>query len=157
MIIPPDTREFAINSSNSRFWEPPVQRYVNECLAGADGPRETNFNMRWIASLVAEVHRILNRGGIFMYPKDTRDPSRPGRLRLLYEANPLSFIVEQAGGAASTGHEPIMQIKPSSLHQRVPVILGSKNEVERVERYYQEALGEVFTSPLFNSRSLFRQ
>lgn len=157
LAIPADTREFAINSSNARFWEPPVQRYVNECLAGADGPRETNFNMRWIASLVAEVHRILNRGGIFMYPKDTRDPARPGRLSLLYAANPMSFIVEQAGGAASTGREPIMEVRPTGLHQRVPVILGSKNEVERVGRYHQEALEEAFTSPLFSSRSLFRQ
>jgi fructose-1,6-bisphosphatase len=155
--IPADTREFAINSSNARFWELPVRRYVNECLAGADGPREANFNMRWIASLVAEVHRILIRGGIFMYPKETRDPSRPGRLHLLHEANPMSFIVEQAGGASSTGRGSILEVQPTSLAQRAPLILGSKNEVQRVERYHDDALEEVFTSPLFNSRSLFRQ
>ena len=157
LTIPADTREFAINSSNARFWEPPVRRYVNECLAGADGPRETNFNMRWIASLVAEVHRILNRGGIFMYPRDTRDPSKAGHLRLLYAANPMAWIIEQAGGAASTGRERILDIVAENLHQRIPVILGSRNEVERVVRYHAEELEEVFTSPLFNSRSLFRR
>ncbi len=157
LTIPADTREFAINSSNARFWEAPVRRYVDECLAGSDGPREANFNMRWIASMVAEVHRILNRGGVFMYPKDTRDPSQPGRLRLLYEANPMAFIVEQAGGAGSTGREPIMSVVPESLHQRVPVLLGSKNEVARLVRYHEEALEDVYSSPLFNTRSLFRQ
>lgn len=138
MRIPEDTREFAINASNERFWEPPVQRYVDECLAGKTGPRGADFNMRWIASMVAEVHRILNRGGVFMYPRDTKDPSKPGRLRLMYEANPMSFIVEQAGGVASTGRERILEVSPSDLHQRVPVILGSKNEVERLVRYHAE-------------------
>jgi fructose-1,6-bisphosphatase I len=138
MRIPEDTREFAINASNERFWEPPVQRYVDECLAGKTGPRGADFNMRWIASMVAEVHRILNRGGVFMYPRDTKDPSRPGRLRLMYEANPMSFIVEQAGGMASTGRSRILEVNPSDLHQRVPVILGSKNEVERIVRYHAE-------------------
>ncbi|HEX9180364.1 MAG TPA: class 1 fructose-bisphosphatase [Burkholderiales bacterium] len=138
MRIPEDTREFAINASNERFWEPPVQRYVDECLAGRTGPRGADFNMRWIASMVAEVHRILNRGGVFMYPRDTKDPSKPGRLRLMYEANPMSFIVEQAGGMASTGRERILEVSPSDLHQRVPVILGSKNEVERLVRYHAE-------------------
>lgn len=157
MTIPRETREFAINSSNSRFWEKPVKRYVAECLAGADGPREKNFNMRWIASLVAEVHRILLRGGIFMYPRDTRDPDRPGRLRLLYEANPLALIVEQAGGASSTGRERVLDVVPQAIHQHIPLILGSRDEVERVVRYHEEDLDEVFTSPLFNSRSLFRQ
>ena len=136
MTIPEDTREFAINASNRRFWEPPVQRYVEECLAGKEGPRGKDFNMRWVASMVAEVHRILTRGGIFMYPRDTKDPSKPGKLRLMYEANPMAMIVEQAGGAASTGYERILDIEPQSLHQRVPVILGSRNEVETVVSYH---------------------
>jgi fructose-1,6-bisphosphatase I len=138
MRITPDTREFAINASNERFWEAPVKRYVDECLAGTTGPRGSNFNMRWIASMVAEVHRILTRGGLFMYPKDTKDPTKPGRLRLLYEANPMAFIVEQAGGAASTGRERLLEVRPESLHQRVPVILGSRNEVERLVAYHSE-------------------
>jgi fructose-1,6-bisphosphatase I len=139
MTIPEDTAEFAINMSNRRFWEEPVQRYVEECTKGKDGGREKNFNMRWVASMVAEVHRILTRGGIFMYPFDTKDPSKAGKLRLMYEANPMSFIVEQAGGMSSTGRERIMDIQPSGLHQRVPVILGSKNEVERVVGYHKDA------------------
>ena len=136
--IPVDTQEFAINMSNQRFWQAPIKRYVDECVAGTDGVRGKDFNMRWIASLVAEVYRILMRGGIFMYPYDLRDPSKAGRLRLLYEANPMAFIVEQAGGACSTGRQRILELIPSSLHQRVPLILGSKNEVERVIRYHQE-------------------
>ncbi len=139
MKIPEDTREFAINASNERFWFPPIKRYVDECVAGVDGPRGENFNMRWVASMVAEVHRILVRGGIFMYPNDARDPARGGKLRLMYEANPMSFIVEQAGGVSSTGSERIMDIKPTELHQRVPVVLGSRNEVERVVAYHKEA------------------
>jgi fructose-1,6-bisphosphatase I len=138
MTIPDDTKEFAINMSNERFWEAPVTRYINECLAGKTGAREKDFNMRWVASMVAEVYRILTRGGIFMYPKDTKDPGKPGRLRLMYEANPMSFIVEQAGGVSTTGRERILDIKPENLHQRVPVILGSRNEVERVIRYHNE-------------------
>jgi fructose-1,6-bisphosphatase I len=139
MTIPADTTEFAINMSNMRFWEEPVQRYVDECLAGKTGSRDKDFNMRWVASMVAEVYRILTRGGIFMYPKDTKDPSKAGKLRLMYEANPMSFIVEQAGGASSTGRERIMDVQPEDLHQRVPVILGSKNEVERVVGYHKES------------------
>ena len=139
MSIPAETKEFAINASNQRFWEPPVQRYVEEALAGKTGPRGKDFNMRWVASMVAEVHRILTRGGIFMYPKDTKDPAKAGKLRLLYEANPMSYIVEQAGGASWTGRERIMEIQPDGLHQRVPVILGSRNEVERVVSYHREA------------------
>jgi fructose-1,6-bisphosphatase I len=139
MRIPEDTKEFAINASNSRYWEPPVTRYVDECLAGTTGPREKDFNMRWVASMVAEVHRILTRGGIFMYPKDTKDPTKEGRLRLMYEANPMAFIVEQAGGLATTGRERILELTPNDLHQRVPVILGSRNEVERVVAYHREA------------------
>lgn len=134
--IPEDTQEFAINMSNRRFWEEPVRRYVEECVQGKEGPRAKDFNMRWIASMVAEVYRILTRGGIFMYPYDTKNPSMEGRLRLMYEANPMGFIVEQAGGACSTGRQRILAIKPKDIHQRVPVILGSKNEVERVVSYH---------------------
>jgi fructose-1,6-bisphosphatase len=157
LAIAPDTQEFAVNASNQRFWEPPVRRYVEECLAGKTGPRGKDFNMRWIASMVAEVHRILMRGGLFMYPKDTKDPAKPGRLRLLYEANPMAMLIEQAGGAASTGRGRILEVKPGTLHQRVPVILGSRNEVAQLERYHAEFdRGDVaFTSPLFNERSLF--
>jgi len=138
MQIPAETREFAINASNARHWFPPVTRYVNELLAGDTGPRGSNFNMRWIASMVADVHRILNRGGIFMYPADAREPGKPGKLRLMYEANPMAFIVEQAGGAANNGAQRIMDIQPEKLHQRVPVFLGSKNEVERITSYHQD-------------------
>ena len=138
MKIPADTKEFAINMSNMRFWEKPVQRYIEECLAGKTGPRGKDFNMRWVASMVAEVHRILTRGGIFLYPKDTKDPSKGGKLRLMYEANPMSFIVEQAGGASSTGRKRMMEINPEEIHQRVPVILGSKNEVDLVIKYHAE-------------------
>jgi fructose-1,6-bisphosphatase I len=140
MTIPVDTQEFAINMSNQRFWEAPVQRYVDECVKGkTPGGREKNFNMRWVASMVAEVHRILTRGGIFMYPFDNKEVGKAGKLRLLYEANPMSFIVEQAGGACSTGRGRILELQPTGLHQRVPVILGSKNEVERVAGYHKEA------------------
>ena len=138
MKIPEDTVEFAINASNERHWEKPVQRYVDECIKGKTGPRGKNFNMRWIASMVAEVHRILMRGGVFMYPRDDRDPGKAGKLRLLYEANPMSMIVEQAGGVSSTGYERILDIAPTGLHQRVPVILGSKNEVDRIVGYHKE-------------------
>ena len=160
MRIPEDTSEFAINTSNERFWEPPVKRYVSECLAGRSGPLGRDFNMRWIASMVAEVHRILVRGGLFMYPRDTKDPAKPGRLRLLYEANPMAMIVEQAGGGASTGGGRLLEVMPSTLHQRVPVILGSRNEVARIEHYhrqYEQGLDQPYTSPLFKQRSLFSQ
>jgi fructose-1,6-bisphosphatase I len=141
MKIPSDTREFAINVSNMRFWEPAVRRYVQECLDGKEGPRGDDFNMRWIASMVAEVHRILTRGGVFMYPMDSKmkEKGQGGKLRLLYEANPMSFIVEQAGGGSITGTERILELQPESLHQRVPVILGSKNEVERILDYHKQA------------------
>jgi fructose-1,6-bisphosphatase I len=137
MQIPADTKEFAINASNERHWHPPVKRYVDEMLAGSTGPRGKDFNMRWIASMVADVHRILNRGGIFMYPADAREPDKPGKLRLMYEANPMAFIVEQAGGAATDGQQRILDIQPEKLHQRVPVFLGSKNEVELVTSYHK--------------------
>jgi fructose-1,6-bisphosphatase I / sedoheptulose-1,7-bisphosphatase len=157
--IPADTSEFAINTSNARFWEPPVHRYVTECQEGKTGDRRRDFNMRWIASMVAEVHRILMRGGVFMYPKDTKDPGKPGRLRLLYEANPISLLIEQAGGRATTGRGRLLEVIPESLHQRVPLILGSHNEVERIERYHAEhasGTDRPFSSPLFNERSMFR-
>lgn len=138
MQIPADTREFAINMSNMRHWAPPVKRYIDDCLAGVTGPRGKDFNMRWVASMVADVHRILTRGGIFMYPWDAREPGKPGKLRLMYEANPMSMIVEQAGGAAIDGHQRILDIQPTQLHQRVSVVLGSRNEVETVARYHRE-------------------
>jgi fructose-1,6-bisphosphatase I len=138
MKIPADTQEFAINMSNMRHWEPPVRKYIDELLQGEEGPRGKNFNMRWVASMVADVHRILTRGGIFMYPRDARTPDIPGKLRLMYEANPMSMIVEQAGGAATNGHQRILDVKPNKLHERVSVILGSKNEVERVTSYHAE-------------------
>ena len=135
--IPEDTKEFAINMSNMRHWDAPVRRYIDECLAGKEGPRGKDFNMRWIASMVADVHRILTRGGVFMYPWDKRDPDKPGRLRLMYEANPMGWLVEQAGGAATNGRERLLDIQPARLHERVAVILGSKNEVERVTGYHR--------------------
>ncbi|MES2932431.1 MAG: class 1 fructose-bisphosphatase [Pseudomonadota bacterium] len=137
MRIPLETKEFAVNTSNSRHWYPPVTRYIDEMLDGINGPRGKDFNMRWIASMVADVHRILNRGGIFLYPADTRDPTMPGKLRLMYEANPMAFIVEQAGGAATDGRQRIMDIQPQKLHQRLPVFLGSKHEVELVTAYHK--------------------
>jgi fructose-1,6-bisphosphatase I/sedoheptulose-1,7-bisphosphatase len=157
--VPVDTQEFAINSSNSRFWESPIKRYVDECLAGKTGPRGKDFNTRWIASMVAEAHRILMRGGVFMYPRDTKDMSKPGRLRLLYEANPIGFVMEQAGGRASTGRSSVLEVQPEKLHQRIGLVFGSKNEVDRIERYhreYDEGTDQPYVSPLFNERSLYR-
>jgi fructose-1,6-bisphosphatase I/sedoheptulose-1,7-bisphosphatase len=157
--IADDTHEFAINASNARFWEAPVQRYVAECQAGASGVRERDFNMRWIASLVAEAHRVLMRGGVFLYPHDHKMPARAGRLRLLYEANPVALLIEQAGGAASTGRERLLDVMPAELHQRVPLVFGSRHEVERITRYHHEhdrGADKPYVSPLFNERSLFR-
>jgi fructose-1,6-bisphosphatase I len=139
MTIPVDTQEFAINASNARFWEQPVKRYFDEMTQGKSGPLGKDYNMRWVASMVADVHRILTRGGIFMYPMDEKCRDKGGKLRLMYEANPMAMLVEQAGGAATTGRERILDVQPSALHQRVPVILGSKNEVERVSSYHQGA------------------
>lgn len=156
--VPEETDQFAINTSNERFWEPPMQRYVEECKAGKTGPRGRDFNMRWIASMVADVHRILIRGGVFSYPRDNKS-NKSGRLRLLYEANPMAFLIEQAGGAASTGRGRLLDEVPQALHQRVPVVLGSKQEVDRIERYHREfdaGTDKPFVSPLFNERSLFR-
>jgi len=154
--VPADTQEFAINASNSRFWEAPIKRYVDECMAGKSGARGKDFNMRWIASMVAEAHRILMRGGVFMYPRDNKDPSKAGRLRLLYEANPIGMVMEQAGGRASTGREPMLSVKPEGLHQRIGLVFGSKNEVERIERYHHEPTELQNDNPLFSERSLFR-
>ena len=135
--IPEDTAEFAINMSNQRFWEPEMKQYIDDCLQGEEGPLGKRYNMRWVASMVAEVHRILIRGGIFMYPYDSRDPSKAGKLRLMYEGNPMSMIVEQAGGASSTGRMDIMDVQPEGIHDRVPVVLGSKNEVAKVVAYHK--------------------
>lgn len=153
--IPATTSEFAINASNSRHWEPAVRRYVNECLAGQSGPRGKDFNMRWIASLIAETHRILMRGGVFMYPRDRRDPGKPGQLRLLYEANPIGFLIEQAGGRASTGHGPILEVAPASLHQRTSLVFGARAEVERIELYHRDHNDFELDVPLFATRGLF--
>jgi len=138
MTVPAETNEFAINASRQKYWEPAVARYIDECLEGADGPRGRKFNMRWVASMVAEVHRILTRGGVFMYPRDAENAKMGGRLRLLYEANPMGFIIEQAGGKASTGEGRIMDVQPNDLHQRVGVILGSSEEVDRIDAYHAE-------------------
>ncbi|MBT9598413.1 MAG: class 1 fructose-bisphosphatase [Vitreoscilla sp.] len=137
--VPEDTKEFAINMSNQRHWDAPVTRYINECLAGKEGPRGKDFNMRWVASMVADVHRILTRGGVFLYPWDKREPDKPGKLRLMYEANPMAYLIEQAGGQATNGHQRIMDMVPTKLHERVSVMLGSKNEVQRVTDYHRES------------------
>jgi len=154
--IAPDTQEFAINASNSRFWEDPIRRYVNECMAGKAGRRGKDFSMRWIASTVAEAHRILMRGGVFLSPRDTRAPEIPGHVRLLHEANPIGFLIEQAGGRASTGRQPVRMVKPVSLHQRIGLIFGSRHEVELIERYHTSSAAEELPNPLFGERSLFR-
>ncbi|MDR1063435.1 MAG: class 1 fructose-bisphosphatase [Azoarcus sp.] len=139
MTVPGETREYAINASNIRYWEPPVRRYVTELQQGKDGPRGMDFNMRWVASMVADVHRVLTRGGIFMYPLDEKCRAQGGKLRLMYEANPMAMLIEQAGGAATTGRERILDVPPKRLHQRVPVILGSRSEVERLTSYHGAA------------------
>ena len=136
MNVPTQTKEFAINMSNMRHWSAPMQQYINELLAGETGPRAKNYNMRWVASMVAEVHRILVRGGVFMYPQDAREPGKAGKLRLMYEANPLSLIMEQAGGAASDAQQNMLDLQPDGLHQRVAVIMGSKEEVEYAHKLH---------------------
>lgn len=160
MTIPTEASTFAINASNEKYWEPPVRRYVQECMAGKEGVRGKDFGMRWVASLVAEAYRILTRGGVFLYPHDERTREQGGRLGLLYEANPIAFIIEQAGGAAITGRNRILDIKPAELHQRAPFIFGSKEEVDRLHRYHQEYVEgkdlDSYDMPLFSSRSLFR-
>ena len=154
--VPEDTGEFAINTSNARFWEPAVKRYVEECMAGKSGPRGKDFNMRWIASLVAEAHRILMRGGVFLYPRDEREQGRSGRLRLLYEANPIGMVIEQAGGRASTGYGPVLEVEPAGLHQRSGFVFGAKHEVERIEQYHRDHNQKPYDAPLFGTRGLFR-
>lgn len=154
--IPEETSEFAINSSNSRCWEPAVQRYVDECLAGRSGPRAKDFNMRGVATLVAEAHRILMRGGVSLYPGDGRETGRNGRLRLLHEANPIGFVVEQAGGRASTGFAPILDVQPRRLHQKTGFVFGSRAEIDRIERYHRDHNARPFDAPLFSQRGLFR-
>jgi fructose-1,6-bisphosphatase I / sedoheptulose-1,7-bisphosphatase len=154
--IPHTASEFAINASNQRFWEPAVQRYVQECLAGRSGPRHKDFNMRWVASLVAETHRILTRGGVFLYPRDSREPARPGRLRLLYEANPVAFLIEQAGGAASTGRGRTLDVVPGEVHQRISFVFGAREEVERIEEYHSDTYELPNSWPLYGTRGLFR-
>ncbi|MFN4266572.1 MAG: class 1 fructose-bisphosphatase [Aquabacterium sp.] len=154
--IPPATREFAINASNQRFWEKPIQRYIAECVAGENGPRMKDFNMRWVASMVAEVHRIMTRGGVFLYPRDTREPIKPGRLRLMYEAAPMALLVQEAGGRAVNGTSELLDLIPDVLHQKVPVILGSKDEVDRIVNYHADPHENV-SWQLFKTRSLFVQ
>ncbi|TCC62330.1 class 1 fructose-bisphosphatase [Kribbella pittospori] len=156
--VPEATAEFAVNTSNRRFWEPAVQRYIDECLAGTTGPRQKDFNMRWVASLVAETHRILTRGGVFLYPRDSKDPAQEGRLRLLYEANPIAFLIEQAGGRAITGRERVLEVEPTRLHQRIGLIFGSREEVDRIEQYHAESGGdpEQHGNPLYGFRGLYR-
>lgn len=153
--IPDTATEFAINASNQRFWEPAVQRYVSECLAGRTGPRGKDFNMRWVASLVAETHRILTRGGVFLYPRDSRDPAKPGKLRLLYEANPTAFLIEQAGGAASTGRERMLDVVPRHIHQRIPFVFGAADEVVRIQTYHADHNEPTSSLPLYGIRGLF--
>jgi len=148
--------EFAINASNYRHWEAPVRTYVDDCFDGAEGPRGRNFNMRWLGSLVAETFRILARGGVFLYPADKRKGYETGRLRLIYEAHPIAFLIEQAGGIASTGRDRILDLAATSLHQRVPLIFGSKDKLELIERLHLQPEGESATSPLFGHRGLFR-
>jgi fructose-1,6-bisphosphatase I len=139
IAVPAETQEFAVNMSNQRHWAQPVADYIAQCLAGKDGPRGKNFNMRWTASMVADVHRILNRGGVFLYPWDAREPGRPGKLRLLYEGNPMALLVERAGGKATDGITPLLDIQPTKLHQRVPIVLGSAAEVDYVAGLSQPA------------------
>lgn len=137
--LPQSTSEYAINASNARFWQAPVQRYIAECQAGSTGPRGRDFNMRWNGSMVGDVHRVLSRGGVFLYPRDNKLPPKAGRLRLMYEANPMALLILQAGGAATDGTLPLLDIEPAELHQRVPVVLGCVEEVERIALYHSEA------------------
>ncbi len=153
--IPPRAREFAINASNYRHWDAPVRTWFDDCLAGTEGPRGENFNMRWVASMVADAHRILVRGGVYVYPGDARHGYRNGRLRLLYEANPIAMLIEQAGGFASTGCERILDRVPRLLHERVPLAFGAREEVERIERHHFGDVPKGETSPLFTRRGLF--
>ena len=154
--IPADSAEFAINASNSRHWPEPVRAYVEDCVEGDEGPRGRNFNMRWVASTVADVYRILARGGVYLYPEDSRPGYEHGRLRLLYEANPVAFLIEQAGGAAIDGFHRILEVKPASIHVRTPLIFGSKDKVDRIALYYSEG-SSSHQAPLFGKRGLLRR
>ena len=154
--VPKSTREFAINCSNQQYWEKPVQRYIGECIAGQNGPRRTAFNMRWVGAMVADAHRILCRGGVYLYPRDNKEPQVAGRLRLTYEAAPIAFLMEQAGGQAITGTQRIMDVVPDLVHQKIPVIFGSSNEIEIIHSYHEDP-SENVTLQLFKSRSLFVQ
>jgi fructose-1,6-bisphosphatase I len=155
--IPADLAEFAINTANYRHWRPPVRAYFDDCVLGADGPRRKNFNMRWIGSMVADAYRILMRGGVYLYPEDARQGYERGRLRLVYEANPVAFLIEQAGGAAIDGRNRILDIHPGDIHSRCPLIFGSRDEVEQIARYYRAGEHTAERSPLFNKRGLLRQ
>ncbi|MDP1766872.1 MAG: class 1 fructose-bisphosphatase [Methylotenera sp.] len=160
MQIPETTAEFAINASNARFWDAPVQRYIENCQAGKTGPRGKDFNMRWVASMVVDIHRILIRGGVYLYPKDNKQPFKEGRLRLLYEVNPMSMLVEQAGGYSSTGRQRMLDVVPSQVHQRIAVLIGSIHEVHLLEHYYQDfdaGISNKGQSPLFGDRSLYNK
>ena len=156
IVIPPNTDEFAINASYSRFWGAPIKRYIDECIAGETGPRKKDFNMRWIDSTVADAHRVLMRGGVFMAPLGNNNPHKQDALRLLYECNPIGMLVEQAQGVIGTGTKPLLTILPESLHQRTTVIFGSKNEVDRIQRYHTTPQTNAEHSPLFGRRGLFR-
>jgi fructose-1,6-bisphosphatase I/sedoheptulose-1,7-bisphosphatase len=160
MRLPEATAECAVDSSNRRFWEPSVLRYIEECLQGVTGPRQKDFDMRWVASLVAETHRILTCGGVFLDPRDTEDPAKSSGLRLLYEANPIAFLIEQAGGLAATGRERVLEIRPTELHQRISFIFGCRDEVERLVRYHAEVAdrhsSDIRDYPLYGPRGLFR-
>jgi fructose-1,6-bisphosphatase I len=154
--LPRGRCEYAINASNYRFWDPAIRAFVDDCVAGREGSRGADYNMRWIASLVAEAYRILGRGGVFLYPRDKRKGYAEGRLRLIYEANPIAFLVEQAGGAASDGLRPILDLIPRALHQRTPLVFGARDEVERVALYHRGLAEPIYAAPLFNQRSLYR-
>jgi len=154
--IPRKASEFAINASNYRHWDEPTRMYIDDCLQGANGPREKDYNMRWIAALVADCYRILIRGGVYLYPGDARAGYTQGRLRLVYEANPIAMLVEQAGGMATDGERRILDLVPSALHQRTPLIFGSADEVARIARYYADPGAIGGRAPLFGARGLFR-
>lgn len=154
--VPEQTSEFAIDASNQRYWEKPIQRYVAECLAGSNGPRSRDFSMRWTSSLAAAVHRLMTFGGVFIDPRDTKEPVKPGRLQLMYEAAPVAYLISQAGGGAVNGSAELLDAVPDALHERVPVILGSADEVRRIVGYHADP-SENVSWQLFRTRSLFVQ
>jgi len=156
VTLPAESPEYAINASNARHWHPGIRSYVNDLVSGTAGPRQRDFNMRWLASLVAEAYRILCRGGIYLYPADARPGYEHGRIRVVYEANPIAFVCEQAGGAATDGRTAILDLVPADLHQRTPLVFGSRGKVERVRRHLDNPLTQHEESPLFSNRGLFR-